>query len=66
MLTLTSIEMNTWIAALLWPLTRILGLITAAPLFGNTSFPRSAKVALGVLLAMIIAPTVPALPAADP
>ena len=66
MLTLTSIEMNTWIAALLWPLTRILGLIAASPLFGNPTFPRSAKVALGVLLAMIIAPTVPALPAADP
>lgn len=66
MLTLTSIEMNTWIAALLWPLTRILGLIIASPLFGNASFPRSSKVGLGVLLAMIIAPTVPAMPAADP
>jgi flagellar biosynthetic protein FliR len=66
MLTLTSIEMNTWIAALLWPLTRILGLIGAAPVFGNTSFPISAKVGLGVMLALIIAPTVPALPAADP
>ena len=66
MLTLTSIEMNTWIASLLWPLTRILGLITASPLFGNASFPRSAKVGLGVLLALIIAPTVPAMPAADP
>ena len=66
MLTLTSIEMNTWIASLLWPLTRILGLVTAAPLFGNKSFPISAKVGLGVILALIIAPTVPALPAADP
>ena len=66
MLTLTSIEMNTWIASLLWPLTRILGLITASPLFGNASFPRSSKVGLGVLLALIIAPTVPAMPAADP
>ena len=66
MLTLTSIEMNTWIASLLWPLTRILGLVTAAPLFGNKSFPVSAKVGMGVLLALIIAPTVPALPAADP
>jgi flagellar biosynthesis protein FliR len=66
MLTLTSIEMNTWIAALLWPLTRILGLIAAAPIFGNRSVPVSAKVGLGVLLATIIAPTVPALPAADP
>ena len=32
MLTLTSAEMNAWIAGLLWPLSRILGLIAAAPL----------------------------------
>ena len=66
MLTLSSIEMNTWIAALLWPLSRILGLLAAAPLFGNAAVPVSTKVSLGVLLAMIIAPTVPALPATDP
>lgn len=66
MLTLTSIEMNTWIASLLWPLARVLGLITASPLFGNTSFPRTAKVGLGVMLALILAPIVPAVPAADP
>ena len=66
MLTLTSIELNTWIAALLWPLSRILGLVAAAPLFGNAAVPVSTKVSLGVLLAMIIAPTVPALPATDP
>ena len=58
--------MNTWIAALLWPLSRILGLISASPLFGNNSFPLSSKVGLSVMLALIIAPTVPALPAADP
>ena len=66
MITLTTGEMNAWIAGLLWPLTRILGLITAAPLFGNSSFPVSAKVALGVMLALIMAPLIPAVPAADP
>jgi flagellar biosynthetic protein FliR len=66
MITLTSAELNTWIAALLWPLTRILGLIAAAPLFGNSSLPVSLKVSLGVLLAAIMAPAIPALPAADP
>ncbi|NHZ99188.1 flagellar biosynthetic protein FliR [Massilia sp. CCM 8734] len=66
MITITSIEMNAWIAGLLWPLTRILGLITAAPLFGNASVPVPVKIALGVLLASIIAPAIPALPAADP
>lgn len=66
MLTLTSGEMNTWIAALLWPLSRILGMIAASPLFGNRSIPNSAKVLLGIMLALIITPAIPALPAADP
>ncbi len=66
MITLTSVEMNTWIAALLWPLTRILGMIAASPLFGNSSIPVSGKVSLGVMLALIMAPAIPAMPAADP
>jgi flagellar biosynthetic protein FliR len=66
MLTLTSAEMHIWIAALLWPLARILGLIAAAPLFGNASIPATVKIMLGVMLAMIMAPVIPALPALDP
>jgi flagellar biosynthesis protein FliR len=66
MITLTSAELNTWIAAFLWPLTRILGLVAASPVFGNTSLPVSIKVSLGVILAAIMAPAIPALPAADP
>jgi flagellar biosynthetic protein FliR len=66
MITFTTIQLNAWIAGLLWPLTRILGMITAAPVFGHRSVPVSAKLLLGVLLAAIVAPTVPALPAADP
>lgn len=66
MITLTSAQLHTWIAAFLWPLTRILGLIATAPLFGNVSVPATVKVTLGAMLAMIIAPTVPAGPAADP
>jgi flagellar biosynthetic protein FliR len=66
MITLTSAELNTWIASFLWPLTRILGLIATAPLFGNLSIPVRVKLGLGIMLALVIAPTVPALPAADP
>lgn len=66
MIHLTSAELHTWIASLLWPLTRILGLISVAPLYGNVSVPARVKIGLGVLLAMIIAPTVPAIPATDP
>ncbi len=66
MLTITSAELNTAIAMLLWPLTRILGLLSVAPLFGNVSVPARVKLGLGIMLALIIAPTVPATPALDP
>ena len=66
MLTLTSLEINAWIAGLLWPLTRILGMLASAPLFGHASVPNPVKLILGVLLALIIAPTIPAVPAIDP
>lgn len=66
MISITSAELNTWIASFLWPLTRILGLISVAPLFGNVSVPARLKIGLGMMLAVIITPTVPALPAMDP
>ena len=66
MINFTSAELNLWIASFLWPLTRILGLIATAPLFGNISIPAPIKVGLGVMLALIIAPGVPTLPAMDP
>jgi flagellar biosynthetic protein FliR len=65
-LTLTSVEINAWIAGLLWPLTRILGLVASAPLFGHASVPNQVKLIIGVFLALIIAPNVPAVPALDP
>jgi flagellar biosynthetic protein FliR len=66
MLVVTSAELNTWIAALLWPAARILSLIAASPIFGNARIPQNVKLAPGMLLAIVIAPSVPAMPALDP
>lgn len=66
MINFSSAELNTWIAAFLWPLTRILGLIATAPLFGNLAIPVRVKLGLGIMLSLVIAPTVPAMPATDP
>ena len=66
MLLLSAAEINTWIASLIWPLTRILGLVTASPFFGNARIPQTVQLSLGVMMAMAIAPLVPALPATDP
>lgn len=66
MISVTSAELITWIVSFLWPLTRILGLISIAPLFGNVSVPARVKIGLGTMLALIIAPTITAVPAVDP
>ena len=66
MITITSAEMNVWIASFIWPLTRILGLIATVPLFGNISIPTRIKVGLGIMLALIVAPGLPPLPSMDP
>ena len=52
--------------AFIWPLTRILGLIAIAPPFGNSSIPATIKVAFGVVIALIITPSIPAFTEADP
>ena len=66
MISFTTTELYAWIGGLLWPLTRILGLVAAAPVFGNTAVPMLVKTTLGVLLAAIIGPTLPPVPAVDP
>ncbi|HSY28322.1 MAG TPA: flagellar biosynthetic protein FliR [Burkholderiaceae bacterium] len=66
MISVTSAQLNIWIASYLWPMTRILGLMALAPLYNNGTIPARIKVGLSFLLAMIVAPSVPALPAMDP
>ncbi|MCU6435398.1 flagellar biosynthetic protein FliR [Undibacterium sp. Jales W-56] len=66
MISFSGNELIALIASFIWPLTRILGLIAIAPPFGNNSVPVQVKLALGVMLALIVAPTMPPLTGADP
>ncbi len=62
MISLTDAQLNTWLINFIWPLTRILGLIMVAPVFGHRSVPGRVKIGLGVFIALIIAPTLPPMP----
>lgn len=66
MISFTSNELYTLIASFMWPLTRIMGLLAVAPLYGNVSVPATIKISLGVLLALILAPMVPPVAGIDP
>jgi len=49
-----------------WPFVRILAFISAEPVLGNRTVPMRAKVLLALMLAAVIAPTLPPPPAVDP
>ncbi|MBI3284450.1 MAG: flagellar biosynthetic protein FliR [Burkholderiales bacterium] len=66
MISVSGNELIALIASFIWPLTRILGLIALAPPFGNNAVPVQVKLVLGVMLALIVAPTLPPQSGADP
>ena len=65
MLTLNSDLIQAWVVTILIPLVRILGFVAIAPFFGNQAISMPIKVAMGILLAMMIAPAAPAMPIVD-
>ena len=66
MISVTSAQLDAWLVAFIWPFTRILGLIAAAPVTGRPQFPLRAKIGLAVLVSLVITPALPALPKIDP
>lgn len=62
MLSVTSAQLDAWIAALMFPLARILGLVTAAPFFSSRMVPQRVRLAVGLALAMAVVPALPPMP----
>lgn len=66
MITLSSAQLAAWLAAFMWPFARVLGLLIAAPVFGNPRFPLRVRLALALIITVIVAPTLPPLPQVAP
>ena len=62
MISISSELLQTWIIGLLWPLTRILGVIATAPIFNNRIIPNQVKLGFAILLTLVVMPTLPPLP----
>ena len=58
----SSEQLSAWITSLLWPLVRVLGLVSTAPLLGEAAVPRRAKLVLALLLAIVLSPSLAPLP----
>ena len=58
-------QFNAWMAAYLWPLVRIGAMLLAAPIFSSRQVPVRFRLILLLLITWMVAPTLPAMPAAD-
>jgi len=67
MISITTAELNTLLATFIWPLSRILALVAAAPILGNPSIPVRVKLGLAIMITILVVPTVEkSLPQIDP
>lgn len=58
MLTLTSTQLNAWLAELFWPFVRIGSCFMVAPAFGAQSVPARIRIVLAGAVALLVAPLV--------
>ncbi|MDR2164379.1 MAG: flagellar biosynthetic protein FliR [Zoogloeaceae bacterium] len=66
MFSLTSAQIDQWIATFFYPLARILAVATTAPFLSNAAMPRRVRLILGIALTIGIAPILPPMPDISP
>ncbi len=62
MLTFNEAQVWAWVSPLLWPFLRVLAMLGTMPVIGQRSVPMRLKVALAFLMALVMQPSLPAMP----
>lgn len=62
MLSVSSAQLDVWLALFVFPLSRILGLISMAPIFNNVGMPALTRLMVGLAVTFSLAPALPVLP----
>jgi len=65
MISISSELLQTWVMGLLWPLTRVLGVIAVAPVLSHVAVPKRVRLGLGIIITLMLIPTIPPIPAID-
>ncbi len=58
MIAVTSMELNTWMYAFLWPLLRVGAMFSVAPIFGARMVPVKVRAALALVMSLMMAPMI--------
>ncbi len=62
MISISSGQLDAWLALFFWPFLRIVALMLSEPMLGNSAIPRRARAGIAVILTLAIAPLLPAPP----
>lgn len=62
MLSVTAAQLDGWLAALMFPLARLLGLVASAPLLSNRAVSARIRLGVGLATAMAVLPALPPMP----
>lgn len=62
----TSAEILSWLGGLFWPFVRIAAMLAIAPVFGARFVPMRIRLFIALLLAWVVMPLLPPVPAIDP
>jgi flagellar biosynthetic protein FliR len=66
MISITSAQLNAWMAFFFFPFFRILALVTSAPVLGASGSPMRVKVGFALIVTVVVAPTLGDIPHVDP
>lgn len=66
MISVTSAQLDAWIALFAFPLARVLGLFALAPVFASIGIPRRTRLLIGLAVTFAIVAGVPPVPAVSP
>lgn len=66
MISINTAQWYALLSAYVWPFVRIMGVMSTDPFFGNRTISARVKIGMGIALAVLIQPLLPALPAVDP
>ncbi|MET0291897.1 MAG: flagellar biosynthetic protein FliR [Steroidobacteraceae bacterium] len=65
-MTLTTGQLEAWMALYLWPFFRIAGCLMVAPIFGASFVPARMRMVLALALTVLVAPMIPVQPTVSP
>ena len=63
MLSISSAQLDYWLALFVYPMSRILGMVLATPVFNHAAIPAQVRLIVGLAISLGLAPALPPMPA---